>query len=69
MKETIIAQLVSMKNQIAALESQVDAALSILCIENDTCQHPKDQRVNLSTMGQERWQCKACGYLYEEVKG
>ena len=29
------------------------------------CDHPEDQRIDLSTMGVTRWQCKVCGHVEE----
>lgn len=69
MRDVVVAQLVGMKAQLAAMESQIDAALLVLTqgVAEDICQHPPDQRTDMSTMGTTRWQCKQCGYIHEEV--
>lgn len=30
------------------------------------CQHPLGARRDLSTMGHQMWECKLCGYTFEE---
>lgn len=63
-KEIVIQQLVSMRQQVDALGSQVDAALSLLVgPENDGCPHPPEKRKQLA-MGSTAWRCE-CGYVYE----
>lgn len=61
-KEVLIAQLL-------AARTQIDATLAILGVkiqedeEDDECQHPKDQRENLSTMGgPDEWRCRLCDF-------
>jgi len=34
-------------------------------VSQETCTHPLEARINYSTPGWERWQCKLCGYVYE----
>lgn len=65
-------QLLALRTQFEAAAAQIDAILvSMMDVEDESqtevCQHPKDRRLDLSTMGHIRWQCKECGYLYEEV--
>ena len=73
MNEKETAYLLSLLNTAGAA---IEAAFSL--IEKDmvedksnlkACQHPKDKRKDLSTMGIKRWQCQACGYLYESSTG
>lgn len=66
----LMSQLLAMRAAIEGLANQVDAVLSVLCpvSSNVECNHPKDKRQNLSTMGIERWKCRECGYIYEEKR-
>jgi hypothetical protein len=60
-------------HQLLSIRSTVDAALLMLQDEDKPepaaepeCDHPRDCRTNLSTMGgPERWQCGLCGFMYE----
>lgn len=63
--------LLALRMQHEAMGAQIEALL-ILCMDledeqSQGCPHPTDQRVDMSTMGTERWQCKQCGYQHEEV--
>ncbi len=62
-KDILIQQLVSMKIQIDALGSQVEAALSLLVGQEGECKHPQEKRKPLS-MGGKVWQCE-CGYIHQ----
>lgn len=62
-KTAIIAQL-------EAMRAQIDATLFLLFEDEPepiSCQHPAESRVDMSTMGIQRWQCRICGYQHEEV--
>lgn len=70
-KGLIIAQINTLKIQLEAMNSQLDFLLEMLIDyqeqepETEICTHPVESRINLSTMGIERWQCRVCGYQYE----
>lgn len=52
-------------NQLISIRAAVDAALSLLA--NEECTHPKDKRINYSTLGgREHWECGVCGFEYIE---
>lgn len=60
-------------SQIYILRAQVDTIIAMIeeleSNEDQKCLHPKEQRINLTTMGgPEKWVCKICGYEYEEGK-
>lgn len=62
MKDIVIQQLISMKQQVDALGSQIDAALSLLASpEEEGCKHPPEKRKQLA-MGGSAWKCE-CGYV------
>lgn len=53
---------------IEILEAAAAAIRAVVfCPESPpaACDHPEDQRIDLSTMGHPRWQCKLCGHLEE----
>lgn len=62
-REALIQQLISVR-------AAIEAALLLLQEpeaepEPPGCQHPPAQRMDLSTMGHPRWQCKQCGHVEE----
>jgi hypothetical protein len=65
-KDIVIQQLVSMRQQVDAMGSQIDAALSLLVgpDPDEGCSHPPDKRQPLG-MGNTAWQCKKCGYIHQ----
>lgn len=54
--------------QVWAMRAQCDATLAVLGVPaegetEDECEHPKDQRENLTTMGgPDEWRCRSCGH-------
>ena len=70
-KQEMESVLIALRIQHDAMGALIEA---LLCVAMDIedqpqgCQHPSDQRIDMSTMGAERWQCKLCGYQHEEVK-
>jgi ubiquitin C-terminal hydrolase len=66
-KEILIAQ-------VFALRAQCDATLAVLGVQvvdesPEECEHPIDQRENLTTMGgPDEWRCRACGHHYSANK-
>lgn len=63
--------LLALRAQHEAMGAQIEALL-IICMDLEEeqptgCQHPTDQRIDMSTMGVDRWQCKLCGHQHEEV--
>lgn len=67
MKAKERALLISLINNAGAA---LEAAFEIVAKDEEEpgCEHPADQRKNYSTMGVERWQCKLCGFFYEQKK-
>lgn len=70
-KQEMESVLVALKIQHDAMGALIEA---LLCVAMDMeeeqpqdCQHPSDQRIDMSTMGAIRWQCKLCGHQHEEV--
>jgi hypothetical protein len=59
--------------QVWAMRTQCDATLAVLGVpmegeEPADCEHPVDQRENLTTMGgPEEWTCRACGYHHSST--
>lgn len=53
---------------IRCLLKGIEAGLDGWEIEKP-CQHPKDERIDLSTMGHEAWQCSICGYTFGMEEG
>lgn len=54
-KEILIAQLF-------AARAQIDATLAVLGVPEDgPCTHPKDEIIDISTFGAERYRCQLCG--------
>lgn len=71
-KQEMESVLIALKIQHDAMGALIEA---LLCVAMDMdegqsqdCPHPPNQRINMSTMGTERWQCKLCGYQHEEVR-
>lgn len=58
----------SIKAQLIAIKSMADAILAEIDQEEE-CDHPKDERIDMSTMGHERWQCGVCGFIYDPDGG
>lgn len=61
-----------LKSLLNAAGASLEAAFDIIAAydeEPPQCEHPKDKRKDYSTMGVERWQCKECGFLYEQKGG
>ena len=57
----------ALANMLIGIRSQIDAALDILFEgEDPMCDHPVGDRDDWSTMGNEHWKCKLCGYEYNE---
>lgn len=70
-KQLIVSQLETMRRQLAVLDAQIQSVFFSLDEEqveaNYECDHPDDRRLNLTTMGgPERWECKDCGFEYNE---
>jgi hypothetical protein len=70
-KRAIVQQLQVMRSQLATLDAQIESVLFSLDEYEEEksfeCDHPEDRRLNLTTMGgPERWECKDCGYVYDE---
>jgi hypothetical protein len=56
-------------NMLYAMRAQIDGALFLLDEnpEEEQCDHPKEQRINYTTMGgPEHWICKKCQYEFKE---
>lgn len=54
-------------NTLFAMRAQIDALLFMLEEDADECSHPKDRRIDYTTMGgKEHWHCKACNFEYKE---
>lgn len=61
--------------RLIGVEAKLDTIISFLLLPEGSpghrgedpaqCQHPKEARIDMRTMGWERWQCGECGYLYE----
>lgn len=63
-KQVILAQLVAIRSTVEALIILIQAEE-----EENTCTHPEDSRIDMSTMGHPRWQCGVCDYIFDpEVK-
>jgi ribosomal protein L37AE/L43A len=62
--DVVVQQLISIRQQVDALGSQVDAALSLLVgpQQGEECQHPQDKRKQLG-MGSNVWHCEQCGFI------
>lgn len=66
----------SKNEQLRALRLQLEAALQQLRVleldaieEESECDHPEEDRVDLSGMGApEKWQCGLCEFVYEADK-
>ena len=57
----------ALANQLLAIQGQVQSALDILFDGGDPmCDHPQGDREDWSTLGNEHWKCKLCGYEYKE---
>lgn len=62
------AQLVATRQSALALAAGIDAFLAAMdqteaAIKNGQCLHPKDKRVDVSTMGEVGlWECLLCGF-------
>lgn len=70
--EALIRQLAALRAQISVLAEQVDSAILLVAgmqpeEQDEGCAHPEDQRIDLSTMGVRRWECRVCGYRFEEA--
>lgn len=62
MKDVTFQLLVSARQQVEALGSQLDAALAMLAGQDEeTCLHPSEKRKQLG-MGGKAWQCE-CGHI------
>lgn len=63
----------SIVNQLMGMRSTIDAMLYLLSEaekEERECNHPKEYRINYTTMGgKEHWECELCGYEYKEGEG
>jgi hypothetical protein len=55
--------------QIALLE-QLIAAVTVVEVETDECQHPEDARVDMRTLSSrgEHWLCSVCRYEHSVIK-
>lgn len=55
-------------NQLVSMRATIDACLYMLQDDDDDkCKHPKESRLNLTTMGgKTHWQCQKCGFEYIE---
>lgn len=61
-----------MNNELikAQLKAVIAMAESIILeLDEEECQHPIDDRIDLSTMGHEAWQCGVCGYTFGLEEG
>jgi predicted Zn-ribbon and HTH transcriptional regulator len=72
-KQAIIHQLETMRRQLSVLDAQIESVLFSLDDSEEEvtegCDHPKDSLINLTTMGgPERWECKECGFEYNEAE-
>lgn len=64
-----MTELDRMSRRLLAARDLIDDVL-IELTQPGPCQHPANQREDLTAMGQtgEHWRCKACGYEYPETK-
>ena len=37
--------------------------------DSNACQHPEDQRIDLSAMGEIHWKCRACQFEFKKKIG
>jgi rubrerythrin len=55
--------------QLEAAKTALDTALLLIRAAEhgeEVCQHPENERENMSTMGHlGRWRCKRCGFTFE----
>lgn len=56
-------------SQMYIVQAQMDSIVLLIeeleKAEDTGCKHPKEQRLNLTTMGgPEHWECKVCGYEF-----
>lgn len=57
-------QLAAIRATLIATLEQVDALLDDeVVVDKETCEHPKDARKDMSSMGVKRWVCTVCGYV------
>lgn len=57
----------ALKAQLKAVIAMVEAVL--LQIDDGECQHPQEERIDMSTMGREAWMCRTCGYTFGMKEG
>jgi hypothetical protein len=60
-------QLEGILIQLDGVAASVQATMEI--IGPAPCEHPLDDRQDLSTMGIERWTCRRCGFKVERPMG
>ena len=49
------------------MRASIDACLYMLKEEDESCNHPKEFRLDYTTMGGiEHWECQKCGFEYKE---
>lgn len=54
-------------NQLVSMRASIDACLYMLKEEEEGCNHPKEFRIDYTTMGgKEHWKCQKCGFEYIE---
>lgn len=64
LRRAIFSQLYVMRAQLDSILLMVE---ELEGGEDEGCPHPKEHRLNLTTMGgPEHWQCKLCGFEYIE---
>ena len=64
MRRAILSQMYLLRGQMDSIIMMIE---ELEKGEDDRCQHPLENRLNLTSMGgPEHWKCKLCGYEFIE---